>query len=327
MDDQPFLSRIHPGKDILTTSPSQSIQRSDVALYDPENQPIVACSQEDWDLATRIMRSGRMARLGKYCRAFQGEVNETVDGEKGNLSESPSDGPQVLRGSNICLYVLRPPSQGEAIYLRRNKYLKDKNSTAKAWHHKQLRVGVQESCPQNNFRRVIASHIPIGEFCNHKINYFPELESKYPLAILLAILNSKLADWYFRLGSTNASVSHYQLYNLPAPVFASDELVASVIGNFTRWIDSNDFDAAFETIADMLVTAPFPSTVRECIVVAVKRIIAIERDRGDIARAQRSSLDSAAQPIQDLLDRIICRMAGLTDNEVTELEMRLLKML
>jgi hypothetical protein len=36
---------------------------------------------------------------------------------------------------------------------------------------------------------------------------------------LLALLNSKLLDWYFRLGSTNSKVNEYQFNNLPCPIF------------------------------------------------------------------------------------------------------------
>jgi hypothetical protein len=326
-DDLPIRIRVHPGKDIREDSPSLAMRRADVKLYDAENQPIVACSQEDWNLATKIMASGRMARLGEFCKAYQGEVNETTDGAKGNLSDSHKDGPQVLRGSNVCLYILRPPSQGEAIYLRRTRYLKGKKSGAKAWHHQHRRVGVQESCPQNNFRRVIASLIPTDQFCNHKINYFPESESTHPLELLLAVLNSQLIDWYFRLGSANASVSHYQLYNLPAPLFASDSPCAKRVCSFTRMLAETDVARAFESISDLIAEPPFSVTVRDCVVATVNRIIDVERTRGDIARSERSALAPAAQPLQDLLDRIIYRMAGLTDNEAAGLEVRLETML
>src|SRR5262249_51352227 len=155
-------------------SPSLVLRRRAVRLYDPENQPIVACSQADWDLAVKIMSSGRMKRLGEVFTAYQGGVNETTDGDKRHVSTAANDGPRILRGSNICLYVLRPASQGEPIFLHREKYLEGKKPTAKAWHHRQARIGLQESCPQNNFRRLIACLIPAGHFCNHKINYFPE---------------------------------------------------------------------------------------------------------------------------------------------------------
>ena len=105
-DDAEFRSRVHPANRIDPRSPSLLIRRSSVKLYDPENQPIVACSQEDWDLAVKIMSSGRMRRFGECATAYQGEVNETTDGKKGNISTSPSDGPQILRGSNVCLYYV-----------------------------------------------------------------------------------------------------------------------------------------------------------------------------------------------------------------------------
>jgi len=327
-EDAPFRSRVHPGKIIEPGSPSLIVRRSEVKLYDPENQPIVACSQEDWDLAVRIMATGRMRRLGEFCTAYQGEVNETTDGKKGNVSYDPKDGPQVLRGSNICLYMLRPASQGEAMYLRKDRYLDGKQRPdAKAWHHRQLRVGIQESCPQNNFRRIIASLIPSGEFCNHKINYFPQSDSELPLIVVLAILNSKLTDWYFRLGSTNASVSHYQLYNLPAPAFSSTKPPGSELPTFPAALERQEWNQAFAVIEPMLAQPPFPPSAMHCMTRLVDEIIRIESVRGHIARSERSALAPEAQPFQDLINRILYRMAGLTDAEAADLERRLAVML
>jgi hypothetical protein len=48
------------------------------------------------------------------------------------------------------------------------------------------------------------------------------------------------------------------------------------------------------------------------VIEAINRIMAIEANRGDIPRSVRSSLDPAARPYQDLIDRIIYAMAGLT---------------
>ena len=59
----------------------------------------------------------------------------------------------------------------------------------------------------------------------------------------------------------------------------------------------------------------------------VQRIIDIESTRGEIARTDRSALDPKAQPLQDLLDRMLYRMAGLTDEEAGGLEERLARML
>jgi hypothetical protein len=47
----------------------------------------------------------------------------------------------------------------------------------------------------------------------------------------------------------------------------------------------------------------------------------------DIARTERSALAPKAQPYQDLIDRILYRLAGLTDAEAQGLETRLEQML
>ena len=197
----------------------------------------------------------------------------------------------------------------------------------KAWHHRHRRVALQESCPQNNFRRIIAALVPEGEFCNHVINYFPEPSVALPLEALLALLNCKLSDWYFRIGSTNAHVNHYQLYSLPSPRFASDPPDQDLLAIFESVLQSGTLGRAFEVLVPLLDEAPFVQTVVDCIVKVVERIIEIETERGEIARSDRSSLAAAAQPLQDLLDRIFFRMAGLTDEEATGLEERLAKML
>ncbi len=326
-EDAPFRARVHPGKTIDPGSPSLVVRRSHIKLYDPENQPIVACSQEDWDLAVKIMSSGRMRRLGEFCTAYQGEVNETTDGKKGSVSYDPKHGPQILRGSNICLYLLRSASQGDAMYLKKDRYLDGKKPDAKAWHHRQQRIGLQESCPQNNFRRIIACLIPKEQFCNHKINYFPESACKLPMCALMAILNSSLSDWYFRLGSTNASVSHYQLYNLPAPAFGNPKAELPELRGFEKAVERRKWDDAFDAIEPVLVEPPFPASVSACMIRLVEEITRIEAGRGDIARTERSALAPEAQPYQDLIDRILYRMAGLTDVEARGLEKRLAEML
>lgn len=98
----------------------------------------------------------------------------------------------VTRGANICLYVLREASQGSDIFLDVEKFLEDASEESKAFHHRHARVGLQESCPQNNFRRIIAANVPAGEFCNHKVNYCPAHKCSVDLRLLLGFLNSKL---------------------------------------------------------------------------------------------------------------------------------------
>lgn len=326
---RPFTIRVHPENTLREDLPSLRLASADIPQYDPANFTVVSCSQADWDLAIRIVSSGRMQRLKEFVEFFQGEVNETNERAKGNLLPVGKDGKLVTRGASICLYVTRPASQGEDLYLNVELFLSGKGADTKAFHHRHRRIGLQESSPQNNFRRIIAATIPAGEFCNHKVNYLPEHMCALPLEFALALLDSKLADWYFRLGSTNAAVSHYQLYNLPCPAFA-DATTADdrrMLDRARAAVAQGDFDAAFVALGPGLAQPPFSPVVRDVIVGLVNRIIAIEAARGEIPRAARSALAPAAQPLQDFIDRLFYALAGLSDDEVRGLKNRLARML
>ena len=115
----------------------------------------------------------------------------------------------VLRGSNVCLYVLRGASQGEALYLDSAAYQTAKAGSGKAFHTRVDRIGFQRSAPQNNI--VITAYVPAGEFCFETVSYVPRGNATLvSLDLLLALLNSKLVDWYFSIGSTNSKVNEYQ---------------------------------------------------------------------------------------------------------------------
>jgi hypothetical protein len=128
-------------------------------------------------------------------------------------------GPRLLRGANINYYVLLDePKQGEPLYLREAEYLREYAEDIRSTHHSTTRIGFQESCPIDNWRRLIACVIPAGHYCVHKIRYFAP-DAKYDLYALLAIFNSKMPDWRFSLTSTNNSVNQYEVDALPIPRF------------------------------------------------------------------------------------------------------------
>jgi hypothetical protein len=156
----------------------------------------------------------------------------------------------------------------------------------------------------------------------------PQRDSLLPLPALLALLNSRLLDWYFRLGSTNSKVNDYQFKNLPAPKFDLDSPCDDAITRqFEGRVARKDVDGAFELVEPIVSSPPYSTTVVACITTVVKSMMAIELSRGDIARTERSALAPEAQPLQDLLDRMVYRMAGLTDAEANALEDRLRMML
>lgn len=322
-----FVSAVHPAQSITSDSPSLRLDASSVALYDPSNMTIVSCAQEDWDLAVAITRGSGIGRLSRYCVSFQGEVNETT--HKDFLSEDGGEGRTlVLRGSNVCLYVLREASQGEPLYVDAAAFRQGRSLDTKAFHGTIPRIGFQRSSPQNNFRRLIAARIPEGMLCFDTVSYIPLRNSALLSGdFLLALLNSKLIEWYFRLGSTNSKVNEYQFNNLPCPVFAdrtqSDEAVSARVCELL----DHDIMAIPDFLAPHLAGGPFSAAVRETLEHLAGRVCAAEEERGTITRQDRARLSKGAQPFQDVIDLILFRMVGLSDRDVAGIEDRLSRML
>ena len=321
--DDAIMLRVHPAQFVEASTDHLSVKPTEILSLDRENMPIPLCTQRDWAIVGSLIHN-RTKCLRDFCTAFQGEVNETTDTKKGNLSSDPASGPQVLRGSNLGLYTVRHASQGSAMFLRKAKFLSDKTTSLRASHHLDARVGWQESSAQNNFRRIIAAMIPEGNFCNHKINYFPKSGCQFPLDFLIALLNSKISDWYFRLISTSAAVNHYQLYALPAPVIADG---ACPLG----WRVSLEAEKWEELSTQLRAACTRPGEMPAEVALAIEymsiRVREIEADRKMNNRAERSHLAPESQPIQDVIDRVLFRCYGLSDDDADYIERRLGEML
>jgi hypothetical protein len=242
------------------------------------------------------------------------------------LSDRPDDDRAlVLRGANVCMYVLREASQGEALYLDAATFQAAYPHSEKAFHSRTDRIGFQRSAPQNNYRRVIAAYVPASEFCFDTVSYIPRAASTLvDLDLLLAVLNSKLIDWYFTIGSTNSKVNEYQFNILPFPAFREEataketELLKELLPEL-----EGDPGAVDDAIAPLFADTPFTPALGEVLIRLSRAVRVIETARGPISRTERAKLDAKAQPLQDLIDAVLFRMVGFSDREVDALTRRL----
>jgi hypothetical protein len=323
----PFPSVRHQANTINAASPSLHVRTSEIPLYDPSNLAILSCAQEDWDLAVRVAQRPGFRRLGRLCKSYQGEVNETTDEHFLSDRLAPNRS-LVLRGSNVCMYVLRGASQGEALYLDATAYQKAKANSEKAFHTRADRVGFQRSAPQNNYRRVIAAYVPAGEFCFDTVSYVPRGNSTFvSLDLLLALLNSLLIDWYFSIGSTNSKVNEYQFNNLPCPVFRAEVTAADTrLGQKLIELSASDPAAASDLVGTVVAGTPFNSALAALLEDLARRIRAVENARGEVSKRHRAHLDPAADALQSLIDDVLFQMAGFSVSEVQALRDRMAQM-
>ena len=135
-------------------------------------------------------------------------------------------GPVALRGANIGRYFFNDePKQGEPKYLLVHKFLQAQGPDTKAFDHKFTRIGYQRGAAIDNWRRIIATIIDADNFCSDTINYITSPKGvaqgvALALYAVLALLNSSLWEWRFRLTSTNNHVNAYEIDGMPFPQFA-----------------------------------------------------------------------------------------------------------
>lgn len=304
-----FVTQAHPAQYIVEDVAPLELDAASVALYDPNNLTILSCSRIDWHLLEELDPNG-ISRLGELAQFFQGEVNQTNAARAGNLANA-EEGQLVIRGASVCLYRVREASQGEDIYLRVERFLAAGGADTKNHHYQYDRLVLQESSPQNNFRRIIAARLSPGEFCNHTINYTTSAHSRIDLALVLFVLNSIFAEWYFRLGSTNAHVSQYQLQMIPCPRFGhgNREHDADCVRNLEAALQAADFDHVEELLLDF-AREGIGATVETSIIRLVTFIEAEEDARGPITRTQRARLSPRADRVQIVLDKVLLALIG-----------------
>ncbi len=144
---------------------------------------------------------------------YQGEVNLTV--YKSCLSSTATNHP-LVRGDNIFRYGLMESHSEKERYIQKEKFLEMAKGSKKSTHHELTRIGFQEVANMQLKYRIKCALIPKGTFLAHTVNYIIS-EDENKLKFIMALLNSKLLNWRFKLTSTNNHVSGNEIRNLPIP--------------------------------------------------------------------------------------------------------------
>lgn len=242
-DGKPFQVAVHPGRLLEEVSGKYQITPNQVDLFDPKTLMVpLLTSQAAVDLAIKLASLPHLQPSGKVLQTYQGEINETT--MRGLLSLVPATGPKVLRGGNVQRYEFAEDAkQGTDKYLNVKKY-RGQAGGRRVEHTQLPRFGYQRNAALDNWRRLIFGPLPFPSYCFDSVSYYLADEPQRALAYL-ALLNSQLLEWRFRLASTNNHVSTSEIAGLPFPRIAfttpPDErarLVEVGITEATDWIES-----------------------------------------------------------------------------------------
>ena len=209
----------YPGNSFSDSPKFCSLGMSDIKALDENSLPIPPVDKIDIERIRAIDSSRRVAKWHEVARCYLGELMSNRANAR--LFSTAKVGPEVLRGANINRYVLlEEAKQGDSIYLREAEFLESHQHDARITHHEHDKVGFQQSSPIDNWRRIIACHLPAGHYCKETVQYFAQEDCDYDLNTILALFNSTLVEWRFALTSTNNHVNKYEIDMLPIPRFA-----------------------------------------------------------------------------------------------------------
>lgn len=203
-----------------------------------------------------------------FVTCWQGELNMTV--HRPYFTQN-KDFPKILKGASIQrYYYTEDMSQGIVEHVNEKKYLTDFPNSEKANHHNYERIAMQGMSGANDKIRLISTIIPKGIYLAHSCNYIIPTDN-FSLLFLLGILNSKFANWYFKLFSTNSNVNSYEIENIPIPTATPEQqqeivaLVEKILA--AKASDHNADTSEWEKQIDLLVYKLYGLTFEEAKVI------------------------------------------------------------
>ncbi len=208
---------------------------SEIALSDikqiSDDWNILALDKEDYEKLKALNSFPKVKDL-PYIKNLRGELDVTLN-KKFITTEKTEY--SLVRGRHIDFYKTHTEEIQEYV-------LPDSvESTAKKDFIKGKRIICQQIVNKNKSRRVSFSpcseNLALANSCN-----FIALEENAPVTLnfLLAVFNSPLIDWYFKLSSSNNHINNYEIDEFPVPVNSPHiKIIDSLVGEYLESYDEN----------------------------------------------------------------------------------------
>ncbi|MFH1866436.1 MAG: hypothetical protein ABIK85_11200, partial [Candidatus Eisenbacteria bacterium] len=205
--------RVYPANRFEDDHLDATVRWLDAAILDPSNVPIPLVDADDWRLCVSVHSSPKVARAGDVpdLLIHRGEINQTIYRE---FITDDSSKQRMLKGAEVGRYHLRSQlSQGQREWLDEDAFLASNTQRSVV---DLRRIATQRITGIDERRRLVATAVePRCYFADSTNSVALTSESLYALEFVLALLNSSLLQWRFRLTSTNNNVGTNELQSLP----------------------------------------------------------------------------------------------------------------
>lgn len=187
------------------------------------NSAIVAVSHEESKIINKLHSYPKLSEL-KYITNLRGELDLSI-----NKEYITSTGVlRLLRGRNLSLFSLKFPDNLD--------YVQDEFviRSSKAKYINAPRIACPQISNMSAKKRLLFSFIPenfvLGNSCN--FIHVSENNDYIDIYYLLALLNSDIYNWYFKLFSSNNHINNYEIDSLPIPIL--DKAIHRKLANLAK---------------------------------------------------------------------------------------------
>ncbi len=205
--------RIYPFNDFADNVRESVLLLSEIKLLDPDNIPIPLVSSIQWEIVRSIYQNSKISRLGemKDFVINRGEINQT------NYRKYISDNEKLqrlIKGVEIGRYrINKKLSQGKREWFDEKSFLSENNPKEIILKE---RIATQRITGVDEKERIVANIVGKHTYFADSTNsIYLSNGSHYTLYYLLALLNSNLFQWRFKLTSTNNNVGTNELQSMP----------------------------------------------------------------------------------------------------------------
>lgn len=210
-----FIIRTYPYNSFEDKCKKCSIRFVDLKKVDGNSMPVPLIDTVNWKLLLRIHSNPRVKALGAFADDYsvsRGEINQTI--YRNFIQGDENNAQRLLKGVEIGQYKQKEKlSQGNREWFNEKKFLKSNSERPIA---DQRRIATQRITGVDERLRIVATVIqPRAYFADSTNSIVSKEAAKLSLEYLLALLNSKLFQWRFKLTSTNNNVGTNELEALP----------------------------------------------------------------------------------------------------------------
>jgi len=196
-----------------------------------------------WKVLEKMHSNPRLSEV-HWILNLRGEVDLTAYSDCLSMDDT---GVIVVRGNNISRYVLRWRSGKKESFILKERFLRRLGNSPKTKHISENRIAGQQISNMMQRWRLKFCFIKPGTCLGNSCNYVfisKEVENRESLLLyLLALLNSCLLNWRFKLTSTNNHVSNLELDSLPIRTVDrtnlwEDQLFGLIVDSVRRVLES-----------------------------------------------------------------------------------------